>query len=79
MQSKTTLANIVRKHFSRSINFRYHELHCEPRRPGDVSYIYDFQFGAGTEKNGDFEEVDQGFNQALVTYKKEVSKKTINR
>ena len=42
-----------KKHFSRSINCRYHELHCKPRKPGDVSYRHDFQFGTGTERNGD--------------------------
>ena len=31
-----------KKHFSRSINCRYHELHCKPRKPGDVSYRHDF-------------------------------------
>ena len=54
------------KHFSRSINCRYHELHCEPRKPGDVSYRHDFQYGAGARRNGDFEEIDQSFNHTLV-------------
>ena len=42
-----------KKHFIRSNNCRYHELHCKPRKPGYVSCKNDFQFGAGTERNGD--------------------------
>ena len=46
------------KYFSRGINCHYHELHCEPRRHGDVSYRNGFQFGVGTKRNGDFEEIE---------------------
>ena len=62
-----------KKHFSRSINCRYHELHCKPKKPDDVTYRHDFQFGSGTEKNGDFEEIEQGFNHTLVTYRKQLT------
>ena len=62
-----------KKHFSRSINCRYHELHCKPRKPGDVSYRHDFQFGTGTERNGDFEEIFQGFDHTLVVYRKQLA------
>ena len=56
-----------KRRFSRSINCRYHELQCEPRKPDDASYRHDFQFGAGAEINGDLEEIDHGFNHNLVT------------
>ena len=53
------------KYFSRCINCRYHELHCKTRELGDVSYRHDFQFGSGTERNGDFEKIHQGFDHTL--------------
>ena len=62
-----------KKHFSRSINCRYHELHCQPRNPGDITYRHNFQFGAGTERNGDFDEIEQGFNHTFVTYRKQLT------
>ena len=49
-----------KKLFSKSINCLYHELHCQPKEAGDVSYRADFQFGAGTETNGGFEEIQHG-------------------
>ena len=61
-----------KRHFSRSINCRYHEIHCKPKNPNDLTYIDAFQFDAGTEKNGDFEEIEQGFNHTLVTYRKQL-------
>ena len=30
-----------KKHFSRSIYCRYHELHCKPKKPDDVTYRHD--------------------------------------
>ena len=42
-----------KKHFSRSINCRYHEIHCKPKSSGDLTYRDAFQFSAGTENNGD--------------------------
>ena len=62
-----------RKHFSRSINCCYHELHCKPRKAGDVSYRQGFQFGTGTERNGDFEEIQQGFEHTLVVYRNQLA------
>ena len=44
--------------------------------PGDVSYTQDFQFGAGTERNGDFEKIEQGFNHTLVTYREQLAHDT---
>ena len=60
------------KHFSRSINCCYQELHCKPRKPGDVSYRCNFYFGTGTETNGDFDEIQQGFDHTLVVYRKKM-------
>lgn len=54
------------KNFSRSINCFYHELHCKTRKPGNVSYRHGFQFGTGTERNVDFEEIQQDFDHTLV-------------
>ena len=62
-----------KKHFSRSINCRYHELHCKPRKPGDVSCRHNFQFGTGIEKNGDFEEFQQGFDHTLLIYREQLA------
>ena len=47
-----------KKLFARSINCLYHELQCQSREDGDVSYRDDFQFGNGTETNGAFEETN---------------------
>ena len=43
-----------KKLFARSINCLYHELRCQPREVGYVSYRADVQFGAGRETNGGF-------------------------
>ena len=56
------------RHFSKSINCHYHELYCEPRKTDDISCRCDFQCGAGTERNEDFKEIEQGFNHTLATY-----------
>ena len=47
----------------------------KPRKPGDVSYRHDFQFGTGTgtERNGDFEEIQQGFDRTFVVYKNQLA------
>ena len=66
MQSKTTLANIVRNILI-EVSTAVIMNRIVPRRPDDVSYIHDFQFGARTQRNGDFEEIEKGFNYALVT------------
>ena len=65
-----------KKHFNKSVNYCDHDMHFEPRKPVDVSYGHDFQFGAGTERNGDFEEIEQGFNHTLVTYRKQLAHDT---
>ena len=70
---KNYSCNFCKKHFSRSINCRYHELHCQPRKPDDLTYRHNFQFGSGTDRNGDFEEVEQAFNHTLVTYRKQLA------
>ena len=44
-----------------------------PKNQVDVTYRHDFHFGSGTEKNGDFEEIEQGFNHTLVTYRKQLT------
>ena len=44
-----------KKQLNRSI--LHHELHCKPRKPGDVSYRHDFQFGTRTEINRDLKEI----------------------
>ena len=62
-----------KKHFSRSINCHYHEIYCKPKSLGDLSYRDAFQFSAGTENNGYFEEIEQGFNHTLVTYRKQLA------
>ena len=62
-----------KRHFSRSINCRYHEIHCKPKSPGDLTYRDAFQFSAGTENNCDFEEIEQGFNHILVIYRKQLA------
>ena len=71
--TKNYSCKYCKKHFSRSISCRYHELHCKPGKPGDVSYRHDFQFGTGTERNGDFEEIHQGFDYTLVVYRKQLA------
>ena len=40
---------------------------------GDVSYKADFQFGAGTETNGGFEEIHLGRERVCVVYRKQLS------
>ena len=62
-----------KKLFARSINCLYHEIHCQPRKDGDVSYRADFQFGAGTETNGGFEEIQHGLDRVFVSYRKHLS------
>ena len=70
---KTYPCRYCKKNFSRSVNCRYHELHCKPRRPDDISYRHDFQFGSGNERNGDFEEIEQGLNRLMITYRKKLT------
>ena len=70
---KNYLCKYCKKHFSRRVNCRYHELHCKPRKAGDVSYRHDFQFGSGNEKNGEFEEIQQGFDHLVVIYRKKLT------
>ena len=65
-----------KKHFSKSINCRYHELYCESSKPDDVSYRHGFQFGADVERNEDFGEIEQGFSHTLVTYRKQLAHDT---
>ena len=55
------------------MNCRYHELHCRPRKPDDVGYRHDVQFGRGHERNGDFEEIEQGLDHLFVTYRKKLT------
>ena len=62
-----------KKLFARSINCLYHELHCQPREAGDISYRDDFQFGAGTETNGGFEEIQHCRERVCVVYRKQLS------
>ena len=62
-----------KKLFARSINCLYHELHCQPREAGDVSYRADFQFGTGTDTNGGFEEIQLGRERVCVVYRKQLS------
>ena len=62
-----------KKLFARSINCLYHEIHCQPRKDGDVSYRADFQFGAGTETNGGFQEIQHGLDRVFVSYRKHLS------
>ena len=47
MKIKIHSCKYCKKLFARSINCLYHEIHCQPRKDGDVSYRADFQFGAG--------------------------------
>ena len=70
---KTYPCRYCKKNFSRSVNCRYHELHCKPRKPDDISYRHDFQFGSGNERNGDFEEIEQGLNRLMVAYRKKLT------
>ena len=70
---KTYSCKYCKKNFSRRVNCRYHELHCKPRKAGDVSYRHDFQFGSGNEKNGEFEEIQQGFDHLVVIYRKKLT------
>ena len=70
---KTYPCRYCKKNFSRSVNCRYHELHCKPRKPDDISYRHDFQFGSGNEKNGEFEEIQQGFDHLVVIYRKKLT------
>ena len=70
---KTYSCKYCKKNFSRSVNCRYHELHCRPRKPDDVGYRYDVQFGRGHERNGDFEEIEQGLDHLFVTYRKKLT------
>ena len=70
---KTYPCRYCKKNFSRSVNCRYHELHCKPRKPDDISYRHDFQFGSGNERNGDFEEIEQGLNRLMITYRKKLT------
>ena len=64
---------VLQKFFARSINCLYHELHCKPTEAGDVSYRADFQFGAGTDTNGGFEEIQLGRERVFVVYRKQLS------
>ena len=48
---------------------RYHKLHCRHRKPDDVGYKHDVQFGRGHMRNGDFEEIEQGLDHLFVTYR----------
>ena len=57
---KLKIYSCCKKPFARSINCLYHELHCQPREARDVIYRDAFQFGAGTETNGVFEEIQHG-------------------
>ena len=70
MKIKIYSCKYCKKPFARSINCLYHELHCQPREAGDVSYRDDFQFGAGTETNGGFEEIQHGRDRVCVIYRK---------
>ena len=70
---KTYSCKYCKKNFSRSVNCRYHELHCKPRKPDDVTYRHHVQFGRGHERNGDFEEIEQGFDHLFVTYRKKLT------
>ena len=70
---KTYSCKYCKKNFSRRVNCGYHELHCKLGKPGDFTYRHDFQFGAGNEKNGDFEEIDQGLGNVFVIYRKKLT------
>ena len=61
---KIHLCKFCKKLIARSINCLYHELHRQPRQMVVVSRA-DFQFGAGTEKNGGFEEIQYGLDRVL--------------
>ena len=73
MKLKIYSCKYCKKPFARTINCLYHELHCQPREAGDVSYRDDFQFGAGTDTNGGFEEIQHGRDRVCVMYRKHLS------
>ena len=61
MRIKIYSCKYCKKPFARSINCLYIEFHCQPRKAGDLNYSDDFQFGAGTERDGGFEEIQRVF------------------
>jgi hypothetical protein len=72
-QNKDLFMQVLQKIFARSINCLYHELHCQPKEAGDVSYRADFQFGPGGETNGGFEEIQHGREGVCVIHRKQLS------
>ena len=64
---KTYSCEYCKKNNSRSVPCRYHELHCTPRKPDDIGYKHDVQFGRGHKRNGDFEEIEQGLEDPPPT------------
>ena len=62
-----------KKLYARSVICLCQELQCQPREAGDASYRANFQFGAGTETNGCFEEFQHGRERVCLIHRRQLS------